>query len=218
MPFKSIIFPNKLTSYLPIIFFISALTSFILLGLNGIGIFQWIFNNRYAYIVGRVGNGIYYISFQLFIALTLVSLLVSNYRLIYKFTGIFILIVLSYLTGSKAFLLGVIIFIIMYYDLYTRKIKLPALFLLGIIGVLSLNILLFAQSNISLIDYGGLDFYNNYLQLIQSIISKDLPYFNGLLNFEDSYVNLIPRGIFSQKPFIYGHSRLVAYFYGDETV
>ena len=217
-PGKNLSLPNKSKLLFLTSFFFLALLSFILLGLNGVGITTWLLNNREAYISGRSGNGIYYISYQVFIVLFFISSLVSIKNLIPKIFGVSLSLLLAYLTGSKGFLLGLIIAILFYYDSFIKKITFKELVLFGFLGLIAINALLLIQSNTTLLNYGSTDFYNNFLLLIQANLSNDFTFYYGQLSFEDSFWNLIPRALYTDKPFIYGQTRLVALVYGEQTV
>lgn len=214
---------KALPSYLQLntIFIASTLMmviSFVLLGVKGVGVSEWIFNNRYAYIVGRKGLGIYYILFQLMIITSLVAVLTkSNTKR--KISKLVIIPVLaSYFTGSKGFLLGIILTIVFFYDFKIKRIKMSRLIFLAFTSVIVMQLLLMYQSNTNILDYAGSDYYKNYLKLIEYFKMNSSNFYWGRLTLEEFFWNLVPRELYNNKPFVYGHSVIVEIFYGRESI
>lgn len=210
---------SRLATNLVIIFsFLLAITSFILMGYKGIGISTWILNNRHAYIVGRKGVGVYYMLYELMILLFFVGVLTKKSRRRKKIVGTLLTLVLSYFTGSKGFLLGILIGYLFYYDLYIKKIRIKKIIPLAFVFIIMINVLLLVQSNLNILEYGGNDFYMNYFRLLDRYSNDHLEYYFGKLTLENNLWFLIPRSIFPNKPFIYGQTRLVEMFYGRDMV
>ncbi|WP_410514282.1 O-antigen polymerase [Paenibacillus sp. BR2-3] len=211
--------PSSLGIRLILVFsFVFALISFGLLGYKGVGIYTWITNNRYAYIIGRSGLGVYYVIFQLMIIAFVTSVLFIKASKSFKIICILIIILFSYFTGSKGFLLALIISLLFFYDMFVKKLTYKKILIIALLFILSFKFLLSIQSQMSIFDYAGKDFYQNYLMLLNAFFYGNLEHFNGKLLLEDFLWSLVPRNIYSEKPFIYGHSTLVAFFYGEQTV
>ena len=192
--------------------------AFILLGISGIGVHEWIFNNRYAYINGRAGNGIWYILFQINIIMVAVfTLCLANKKKnkLYYFLYLIPLIA-SFFTGSKGFMLGVIILFILFFDCFEKRIKFIHLAIAGVIGLVLIILLLYVQSGISLAAYS--DYYTNFLNYLSYFKENDMTHTYGQIQFEEIFWNLVPRAFYSDKPYVYGQVRIANIFYPYEAL
>lgn len=196
--------------------------AFLILGIRGVGIYEWLFNTRNAYISGRAGNGIFYVLFEIFLC---TSLAMACYLLLKKKKGknkyillVLILLGVTYFTGSKGFMLASVLLLVYLFDMFKKRISFKTIFCLGLIALLAINLLLLIQSNITILDYMSGDFYNNYLNEIEAISTGEMQYHYGQIFIEDLFYGFMPRNIFPNKPYIYGTSRLPAFFFGEQTV
>lgn len=195
--------------------------AFILLGIRGVGLYAWIFDTRNAYIIGRAGNGIYYLLFEMFLSIALVCAV--YYRIKHKRKGLTNLLIIllagvTYFTGSKQFILAAGLLLVFVFDMFIKKIKIFWVVGLCLVGVIGVSVLLKLQSGVSLLDYVSGDFYYNYLNEIEALNTGAMSHYFGQLLVEDIVYSFIPRSIFPAKPFVYGTSRLPAFFFGEASV
>lgn len=194
------------------------LGSFLILAYRGGGIAYWIFNNRNAYLSGRAGNGVFYILFQLFLIISVVAVWMYYYYT-KKGKWIFLfLIFCSYFTGSKSIMINLVLLVLFLNDHYIKKINIKRLIFYSVFLLSVLSVILYIQSNITLLEYVSGDFYDNFLKLVKYRMDGNLDYTYGELSVEDFVWKLIPRSFYEEKPYIYGVTRIVSIFYGEATV
>lgn len=192
------------------------IVTFILLGVNGVGVKEWIFNSRNAYMTGRTGNGIYYVLFQLSLIVIAVLLLCEkNYykKSLYKY---WLVILGSVLTGSKNMILGIILIYFFYRDMFVKKMSIKKVVFIGIAGLISIMMLLKIQSNITLADYS--DYYSNFIRLLDYSMNDEWNFYKGKITIENLLWGMIPRSLYSNKPYIYGYSKIINLFYPENVI
>lgn len=191
--------------------------AFVLLGVRGVGVSTWIFNTRYAYLVGRKGNGVWYILFELFLMIGAVFYLCGmKSRQLWKYIPFAVFMLGAYFTGSKGFILGMALIFLFYYDRAIRPIPVWAIALAGLGGLAAVVVLLRFQSNISLMEYS--DYYAQFLRFVQYNLEGKWEYTMGRLSAEQRLWILVPRALYPDKPFSYGETRIVELFYGLQTI
>lgn len=140
----------------------------------------WIFYTRHAYLVGRKGNGIWYILFQLFIIIAAIFYLCGNRsRQLWKYLPFGLFLAAAYFTGSKGIIMGVALIFIYYYDRAVKRIPMWVVALAGVGGLAAVAVLLRFQSGISLREYG--DYYAQFLKFIQYNLDGKWEYTMGRL-------------------------------------
>lgn len=190
-----------------------SLLSFIILAKNSVGLHAWIFNNRYAYQVGRKGNGQFYILFELFLLISFTFSLVLVKKDLFKLVAVsLIYMILSYFSGSKYYILGIMLIGLLYYDHYIKKINAKILAISGGLLLTFLIVLLEVQSKMNLMSYA--DYYRNFLMLIEKFNLKFQAHTLGRYSFEETYWNYIPRSLNPNKPIIYGSINIPYKFFG----
>lgn len=197
---------------------IISISSFLILAFSGVGIKEWIFNSRYAYMTGRNGNGIWYILFELFIIVSLIlSLCIAkNTTNKKKYLLVAFPLIESYFTGSKGFFIGICVLIIFFIDRFEKRIELKKVIGLGIVGLLFVCILLSVQSNLSLLEYS--DYYSNFMKFIKYVQDGNWNFTHGKIQLEDFFWKLLPRSLFPNKPTIYGEVRIIELFYSKAII
>lgn len=206
--------------------------SFFLLGYLGIGIKMWIFNNRMAYMLGRNGNGIWYILYQLnIIFVAILILCIANNRVsrlqqlrniapkdlrVRSYLWYLIPVVAAYFTGSKGFLLGILILFLFFYDAFEKKIKLGKIALAGIAGFGMIAALLYIQSGMTLQGYS--DYYSQFIRFISYANEGNWSFAYGRIQMEELLWKLVPRALYPDKPYVYGQIQIVNLFYSYESI
>lgn len=197
---------------------IGMIAAFLILAHRSLGLYQWIFNNRVAYIMGRAGNGIWYILFELFLIVSATLILCiadmkKNKKVLFWYAIIF---VSAYFTGSKGMILSLGILFLINYDLYFKKISRKHLIILGCLGLLAVVALLWFQSGVSLLQYA--DYYKQFINFLDFRINNDWSYMHGQIAWEEFFWKLIPRQFYPDKPYIYGQIRLVNIFFDKASI
>lgn len=190
--------------------------SFLLLGVNGVGVKAWIVNPRLSYMQGRIGNGIFYVLFQLSLIVSIILTICDSFYHRKERNKFIWIVMASYFTGSKMLMLGIILIYIYYRDMCIKKISMKNVVCLGIIGMVGLIMLLSIQSGISLLKYS--DYYSNFLRLIEYSKGKNWNYFRGDILKENLIWSMIPRKLYNNKPYIYGYSRIINIFYNEAII
>lgn len=196
--------------------FVVMIVSFLILGSKGVGVREWIFNNRHAYIVGRKGNGLWYILYQLFILVSGVLILCIAKQKNKKPYLYIVVLIASYFTGSKRMMLSLAIVFLFFRDRFVKKVSCRQIVFFTISGVLVIIILLSIQSNMSLMEYSN--YYAQFLKFITYVRSGKWEFGHGRILLEDVFWKLIPRGFFSEKPFIYGSLRVTSLFVSEASI
>jgi len=200
-----------------ILFYAIFILFFYQLAQNSFGIFNWINNPREGYQFHRVGVGfLWAIAIScLSISFTLSALFIKSTRNLFIFFPFFI--VSAFLLGSKVILLDFGIFFIIV--LWLKKY--PYFKLNLFIGV-PLIILLMAfnfinglngdQENglLNFVDY--FDYYVNSTYYYEAFFKGEIPLFQGKI-FISQFWQLVPRGLFPEKPFVYGVLHINEFFF-----
>lgn len=196
--------------------FIVGIIVFIFLGLNGVGVKEWIINPRNAYMHGRSGNGIYYVLFQLSIIISAILFLCDLYYKREKKYRYIFWIIISYFTGSKMQILGIILIYFFYKDIFVRKINIKKTIIICVFGLVAVMALMFIQSNITLLNYS--DYYFNFIRLLDYSLNEKWTFFTGKISLENVIWGLIPRALYPDKPYIYGYSKIINIFYPEKVI
>lgn len=199
---------------LAFLFLLLYILSFAILAQYSFGIINWILNPREGYQYHRNGVGVMWalsISF-LSIACTLFLLYIDSFWKSSLAFGFILYCV--FLLGSKALLLDFMSFFMVI--LWLKKNPyLGKIFIIGVPFALGIMILNFMQS-ISEFElesvFSYFDYYLNSAQYYQAYFEGDLPLFKGKIMFSNIW-SIIPRGVFSDKPYVYGILHVNEYFF-----
>ncbi len=190
----------KVATMLSVSFFLLSFISFLQLTQNTIGIIDWIKDPRTGYQFYRVGNGHFYALALLFITFSYIintmyskgGLLDLIKQLLYGF--------MFYIFGSKQIIIGFFsIFLI------TKWFKSPKTVKYSLILVVSaMSLLLIANfGSSSTKEITGYFDYHNNSAMVYEWFSHSERRFNGEI-LSTQFWQLVPRGIYPDKPFVYG--------------
>lgn len=207
--------------YASIVFYFLFFLSFYMLTSSSFGFFNWLKDPRTGYQLHRVGAGqfwVFSISF-LSVSFAIFTLYVK------KNTNLFIFLLLylysAYLLGSKGIVLDFLVFFIVV--LWIRRFqKLKKIFLI----MFPLALLLMLVNFFSSMGYNGdgtdyqkvlsyFDYYVNSAMYYKEFYSGKIGLFYGQIYFSDFW-SLIPRGLFPNKPYVYGITHVNEYFFPGE--
>lgn len=208
---------NRYSNYL-VECIIVMIIAFVLLGHFGVGIKTWLYNNRTAYIIGRNGNGVWYILYQLNIILAAILILCisKNRRSKSFYLWYAIPVIAAYFTGSKGFLLGILILFLFFYDCFEKKLEIGTIAVAGIAGLMLIILLLSVQSGISLRAYS--DYYAQFMRFLHYVKNGYWEFAGGRIRFEDEFWKLVPRSLYPDKPYVYGQIRIVNLFFDYNSI
>jgi hypothetical protein len=204
----------KASAFFYILFFLF----FYLLSSSSFGFINWLKDPRTGYQLYRVGAGQFWvlsISF-LSVSFTIFTVYVKNIRNIFIFLIPYLYS--AYLLGSKGIVLEFLVFFLIV--LWLRRLKglkkiffitAPLAFLLMLI-----NFFTSAGYNGGTVDYKAIfsyfDYYVNSAMYYEEYYSGRIGLFYGKIYFSDFW-NLVPRGLYPNKPFVYGIIHVNEYFF-----
>jgi hypothetical protein len=197
------------------VFFLLFVISFLLLSSSSFGVINWILDPRTGYQLHRMGAGqfwLFSISF-LSISFALTCLFTRKYSNLFLMLLLFVSF--AYLLGSKGIILEYFIFFLII--LWIRKFRYLRLFFFAGIP-LALSLMLFnffssAGANADLTDaFSYFDYYVNSAMYYKAYYSNEIDLFKGEILVTDFW-NLIPRGLFPNKPYVYGITHVNEHFF-----
>lgn len=207
-------YSSKQLRILSFSFLVLYIIAFFLLAIKTGGIWSWLSNIRGSYMTKREGNGLYYAG-----ALSFLSLSYFLRGIISKNTGHFTVIslvyfALVYVLGSKGFLLQ---FFIFYFIIIWKQgtsnfnriffLLLPVVFLVMLINFFS------NRDTIDLLDITNyFDYYRNAAMYYSDYFSGAIDLFGGKVLLSSLW-EYVPRGLYPNKPFVYGVLHIVEHYY-----
>lgn len=184
---------------------------FILLASHSYGVLNWMKDSRTGYQYHRVGVGQYYAFFLLFLStsFSLILMYVNGYRKVILSYLLFIPII--WLLGSKGQLLNFTIYalIILWFKKYRYINRFFIIFLPAIFGLMLLN--LGSTSVVEIAEYFN-DGYVNSAKYFEEYFAGNIELFYGEI-WTTQFWELIPRGLYENKPYVYGITLLNEYFF-----
>ena len=210
------IFPRKnkmiIASFL---FYILFFISFYILSSASFGFINWIKDPRTGYQFHRVGLGPFWVFSITFLSIsfTLSALYVK------KNTSLFILLIFyvysAFLLGSKGLVLEYLIFFLIV--LWLRKYSKIKKVIFYIIPLTFLVMLINFFSNLdSSIEFSSIfsyfDYYVNSAMYYKAYYSGEIDLFYGQI-FVSDFWSLLPRGLFPDKPYVYGITHVNEFFF-----
>ncbi len=196
------------------IFFILFFICFILLASNSFGVLNWILHPREGYFYHKVGAGQWWILAMDFFAVAAVLHFSAMRRIQDLILVQLIYLVLSYLLGSKGFMMSIGLFILVFLSL--RQIKNFNIYFLIFyfssmgMALMSLIVSLGDTNYLKLLSY--FDYYINATKYYEAYFNGAIHLYNGQV-FLSQFWYIVPRSLFPHKPFAYGINLLVDYFY-----
>jgi hypothetical protein len=195
-------------------FFILYIATFLILAIKSGGVADWLSDVRGSYIRKREGNGTFYAAAIGFLSISYFFEGVSNPRPISFTLRSIVFFAGAYVLGSKGFVLQ---FFIFYLVIIMRQgrvnvtrmlvVTMPAAFLLLLINF-------FSQSDA--IDLANVaeyfDYYPNAAMFYADYFNGAVHLFEGKV-FLSSWWEYVPRGLFPDKPYIYGILNVVEIYY-----
>lgn len=191
--------------YVSLIFLFLYLLFFVLLMVKSIGIAEWLFHPRRGYEQGRTGLGHLYAISLSCLSFSFVLAAISIQRTFRIFIVAVLYISFVYFLGSKGFILsfGIFTLIVLWLRGYKHLGKTSVM--LGVI--ISVLILVNLAQSYSTMEWTSIfqyfDFYINSAKYYQMYFDDQIKLFYGEI-FLSSFWELVPRGIYPDKPFAYG--------------
>lgn len=201
-----------------IVFYFLFFLSFYMLTSSSFGFFNWLKDPRTGYQLHRVGAGqfwVFSISF-LSVSFTIFTLYVK--KNINLFIFLLFYLYSAFLLGSKGIVLDFLVFFIII--LWVRRFQnLKKVFII----ILPLALVLMLINFFSSIGFNGdgtdyekvlsyFDYYINSAMYFKEYYSGKISLFYGQIYFSDFW-SLIPRGLFPDKPYVYGITYVNEYFF-----
>lgn len=196
------------------VFFFLYVVAFLTLALKTGGVADWLLNIRDSYINKREGNGLYYAAAINFVSISyfFCGIASDNWRA-FTFRSIFYFCAV-YVLGSKGFLLNFFVFylIIIWRQ---RQIKIGRILLIAL-PVVFLLLLVNFFSNQGAIE---LDSIAQYFEYYPNAAMYYADYFGGVIKlfegqvFLSSFWEYVPRGLFPEKPYVYGILHVVEFYF-----
>lgn len=201
-----------------IVFYFLFFLSFYMLTSSSFGFFNWLKDPRTGYQLHRVGAGqfwVFSISF-LSVSFTIFTLYVK--KNINLFIFLLFYLYSAFLLGSKGIVLDFLVFFIII--LWVRRFQnLKKVFII----ILPLALVLMLINFFSSIGFNGdgtdyekvlsyFDYYINSAMYFKEYYSGKISLFYGQIYFSDFW-SLIPRGLFPNKPYVYGITLVNEYFF-----
>lgn len=195
-------------------FFLLYVVVFLILAIKTGGVSDWLLNIRNSYITKRDGNGIYYAAAINFLSISyfFCGIASDNWRT-FTFCSLFYFFAV-YILGSKGFLLN---FFAFYLIITWRQrqipisrllsIALPAIFLLMLVNFFSNSDSIEITSIAQYFEY-----YPNAAMYYADYFSGALKLFDGQV-FLSSFWEYVPRGLFPEKPYVYGILHVVEIYF-----
>jgi hypothetical protein len=195
--------------FVSVLFLLLFTLSYVLLTMD-YGLLNWIKEPRTGYQYHRQGNGHWYALSILFLSISYSIMLIYSKKIINTMFILLFFVYLSFLLGSKQIILSFIIFFVII--LWFRKSKYFQIIML-IVPPLGFAVMLlnFGSFNIeAVLKY--FDSYVNGAMYYKAYYYDEINLFYGKIWLTNFYVYL-PRGIFPEKPFVYGFLHVNEHFF-----
>jgi oligosaccharide repeat unit polymerase len=201
-----------------IIFYFLFFLSFYMLSSSSFGFFNWLKDPRTGYQLHRVGAGKFWVFSISFLSVSFAILTLYVKKNINLFIFLLFYLYSAFLLGSKGIVLDFLVFFIII--LWVRRFQnLKKVFLITLPVALVLMLVNFFSSmgfNGDGTDYEKVlsyfDYYINSAMYFKEYYSGKISLFYGQIYFSDFW-NLIPRGLFPNKPYVYGITLVNEYFF-----
>ncbi|OAQ38791.1 hypothetical protein A5893_12135 [Pedobacter psychrophilus] len=195
-------------------FYLFFLIFFILLSSHSFGIVNWIKNPRQGYQYYREGVGFLWV-FSISCLSISWTLCCLFYKKIFKLFLIFPLFSISaFLLGSKGIVLD--FFIFLFLILILRKYKYTKQLVWTGTPILIIFVLINFFGNLQDASFSELfsyfDHFPNGAMYYKAYFNNEIPLYNGKIFITDFW-NLVPRGFYPNKPFVYGVTYINEYFW-----
>jgi len=190
---------------------------FFLLSNSSFGFFNWLMDPRTGYQLYRVGAGQFWVLAIscLSISFTIFTIYAKNNVTVFLFLVPYLYS--AFLLGSKGIVLEFLVFFLI--ALWLRRLNgLKKIFLITVpLAFIIMLINFFNTSyNGGVIDYKAVfayfDYYVNSAMYYQEYYSGNIDLFYGKIYFSE-YWNLVPRGLYHDKPFVYGITHVNEHFF-----
>jgi hypothetical protein len=194
-----------------------SLLLFFIMSNHSYSFIEWLSSPRTGYQLHRVGVGsLYALSLtSLSIAFVIATLrCTSNSRRIVK---ILVYVFFVYFFGSKGFIISYFIYgVIILWFFQFKSLN----FFIGIVGgAVCIAVIYNLFTALGQIDietfFSYFDYYVNSARFYQAYFDGSLPLFHGKIFLTDFW-SLVPRGIYPDKPFVYGFLHVNEFFYPGE--
>ena len=201
-----------------IIFYFLFFLSFYMLSSSSFGFFNWLKDPRTGYQLHRVGAGQFWVFSISFLSVSFAIFTLYVKKNINLFIYLLFYLYSAFLLGSKGIVLDFLVFFIII--LWVRRFQnLKKVFLITLPVALVLMLVNFFSSmgfNGDGTDYEKVlsyfDYYINSAMYFKEYYSGKISLFYGQIYFSDFW-NLIPRGLFPNKPYVYGITLVNEYFF-----
>lgn len=198
-----------------ILFYGMFLVSFVLLASSSFGVVNWIRDPRAGYQFHRMGAGQFWLFAISFLSVSFALMCLYIRRTFPLIILLFLIVSSAYLLGSKGIILDFFIFFLII--LWVREFKyLRLFFFLGVPFALLLMLLNFFSSGgvnsdmTSVFTY--FDYYVNAAMYYQAYYTGKIDLFYGKIFFTEFW-NLVPRGLYPNKPYVYGITHVNEFFF-----
>lgn len=193
-----------------VIFLFLFLACFVILASHSFGLINWIMSPRTGYQLHRTGMGTFYALALLFLSTSFTIRLVYTKKISSIFMWTLLYLILVWFMGSKGFLLNFCIycFIILWFRGYKKINKIIRIVLPGIFGIMLLNFGSIEFEDI--VSY--FDYYVNSAHYYEEYLNGRLGLFMGEI-FTSNIWSLVPRGLYPEKPYVYGFLLVNEYFF-----
>ncbi len=174
---------------------------FIVTASLGYGVVNWLSDPRTGYQFHREGVGPFYALMVSTACIGCFFALVAAKRPKTLLLSFLLFLPLFYLTGSKGVILRMLVAAVTIYLFKFRRIPLSILVLGGSAGA-GLVLVNFGTADILDI-FRYFDYYSNSTLIYEAIINNKLQWFGGEISLSELWA-IVPRGLYPEKPFVYG--------------
>jgi len=184
------------------LFAVLSVAGFIITASLGYGVVNWILDPRTGYQYFRENVGPFYALMTTSLSVSAFFALISIKRSRLAFVCVVAaLLPLAYFTGSKGIILALFTLSGQLY-LFTFK-RLPLVVMIaGGIPLAGLMLIQFGSADlVEVLTY--FDYYPNTVLIYESLSTNHMSFFHGAISFSDFWA-LVPRGLYPDKPFVYG--------------
>lgn len=205
-----IIKKNKMLK-VSVFFLIISILFFILLASHSFSVLDWIKDSRAGYQYHRVGAGPYYAFFLLFLSssFSIMLIYINGCKKVVMAYLLFLPVI--WLLGSKGHLLNFTVYtlIILWFKKYKYINHFFIIFLPAVFGLMLLNL---GKTSITEIAEYFNDGYVNSANYFEEYFAGNIKLFYGEI-WATQFWELIPRGLYENKPYVYGITILNEYFF-----
>jgi len=195
-------------------FFLLYVAAFVILAIKTGGVVDWLMDIRGSYIVKRSGNGLFYSAALNFLSVSYFFEGVSSTSS-WRFTlRSMVFIAATYILGSKGFVLAFFVFYLIII-LRQRQVKIGRVLIIALPVAFSLLLInFFSQTDAaeltSIAEY--FNYYPNAAMYYTDYFRGAISLFEGKI-FLTSFWEYAPRGLFPEKPYVYGILHIVETYY-----